>query len=136
MPYFRNLNRNLIRDNVPARGKFEAERLEELAVEQNWLAGSGQLQILLGEALSRLPNLVELTIRDINVPSGSLRPESGQLAVSYGTAQVLRETGVDFVSHESHLLSQGTLDISSLVLEYEHQSPDEHALCTQTSSQT
>ncbi|KAI1456457.1 hypothetical protein F4805DRAFT_467989 [Annulohypoxylon moriforme] len=106
LPHFGNRNRNLVRDNVSARGKFEGEKLEELAVEQNWLVSSGRLQLLLGEALSRLPNMVELVIRDVNIPSGSRRPGSSQLAVSYGTSEVLRETGVDFVAHESHLLSQ------------------------------
>ncbi|KAI0885061.1 uncharacterized protein GGS22DRAFT_179679 [Annulohypoxylon maeteangense] len=105
--YFGSLNRNnVIRNNIPARGKVEGEKLEELAVEQNWLVSSGRLQVLLGEALRRLPNMVELIIRDVNVPNDSRRPGSNELAVSYGTVQILRQTGVDFAAHESHLLSQ------------------------------
>ncbi|KAI1214400.1 uncharacterized protein F4807DRAFT_468308 [Annulohypoxylon truncatum] len=106
LPSVRGRDRNLLRDNVPARGKYRAEDLEELAVEQNWLVGSGQLQLLLGEALNRLPNIVELVIRDNHVPGGSLRPGSSQVAVSYGTAQILQRTGIRFVGDESHLLSQ------------------------------
>ncbi|KAI1442185.1 hypothetical protein F5Y02DRAFT_410349 [Annulohypoxylon stygium] len=105
LPY-PNLNRNMVRDNVPHRGKFEDQDREELAVEQNWLVSSGKLQLLLGEALSRLPNLVELTIRDYNVPNNSCRPGSREVVVSYGTRRVLSYTGVDFVAHESHLISQ------------------------------
>lgn len=119
----------MVRDNVPHRGKFEDQDREELAVEQNWLVSSGKLQLLLGEALSRLPNLVELTIRDYNVPNNSCRPGSREVVVSYGTRRVLSYTGVDFVAHESHLISQGTQDTPyplplSLILEYKPLAPD------------
>ncbi|KAI2610421.1 hypothetical protein GGR54DRAFT_651775 [Hypoxylon sp. NC1633] len=88
------------------RGGIDADKLEELSVEQNWLASSGRLQLLLYEALNNLPNVVEICLRDANVAGDSSRPGSGSLRASYGVAEIFRETGVDFLGDDVRLLSQ------------------------------
>ncbi|KAI1098965.1 hypothetical protein F4804DRAFT_345898 [Jackrogersella minutella] len=90
-------------ENISVRRGIKPYKLEELAMEQNWLVGSGRLQLLLGEALDRLPNMVELSLRDANAPKGFYRPDTNQLAVSYGVAEVCRQTGIDLLCNESHL---------------------------------
>ncbi|KAI1084683.1 hypothetical protein F5B20DRAFT_522810 [Whalleya microplaca] len=82
---------------------INAHNLEALTVEQNCLTSSGQLQVLLCEALSNLRNLDQIILRDTLATREPMRPKSSNLVVSYGTAQVLRETGIDFTCHELHL---------------------------------
>ncbi|KAI1135860.1 hypothetical protein F5Y05DRAFT_421224 [Hypoxylon sp. FL0543] len=96
----RNVNSSLVKDGV------DPHKLEELAAEQSWLISSGQLQLLLGEALENLPNVVELSIRDANATKEFCRPGSSQFSVSYGVAEVRRQTGVDLLDDDSHLHSQ------------------------------
>ncbi|XXG96304.1 hypothetical protein Hte_002585 [Hypoxylon texense] len=84
----------------------EPYRLEEFAGEQNWLVSSGQVQLLLGEALDNLPNVVEISLRDASKAKVSSRPGARELLVSYGTAVTYRQTGVDLLRDEARLHSQ------------------------------
>ncbi|KAI1389225.1 uncharacterized protein F4822DRAFT_443899 [Hypoxylon trugodes] len=93
-------------NNLPTKRGVEPYRLEELAVEQNWLVSSGRLQLLLSEALNDLPNLIELNLRDASIIREFPRPESNPSFVSHGTAEVRRQTGIDLSSNESHLHQQ------------------------------
>ncbi|KAI1480853.1 hypothetical protein F4774DRAFT_424765 [Daldinia eschscholtzii] len=104
LPNFRGRDENT--DNPRVKDGIEPYKLEELAAEQNWLVSSGRLQLLLGEALGNLANVAELSLRDSNVGRGQCRPGLCQQVVSYGTAEVRRRTGVDFLSAESRLHSQ------------------------------
>ncbi|KAI1769798.1 hypothetical protein F4818DRAFT_450782 [Hypoxylon cercidicola] len=81
-------------------------RLDEFAVEQNWLVSSGQVQLLLGEALDNLPNVVEISLRDGSEARESGRPGSRELVASYGTAVIYRQTGIDLLEDEVHIRSQ------------------------------
>ncbi|KAI0384746.1 hypothetical protein F5Y04DRAFT_269228 [Hypomontagnella monticulosa] len=93
-------------DNPHVRRGIEPHKLEELAVEQNWLISSGRFQLLLGEALDNLPGVVQLSLRDAEALREPYRPGSNPLVVSYGTAEVHRQTGIDFLSDDRHLHSQ------------------------------
>ncbi|KAI1656284.1 hypothetical protein F4813DRAFT_381629 [Daldinia decipiens] len=99
-------HRNGNADNPRVKNGIEPYKLEELAAEQNWLVSSGRLQLLLGEALDNLANVVELSLRDANAARGHFRPGLRQWLVSYGTAEIRRQTGVDFLSDKPHLHSQ------------------------------
>nr|UPO09304.1 putative f-box-like protein [Hypoxylon sp. CO27-5] len=94
-------NRNI--NNFPVKDGINPYKLQDLAAEQSWLISSGQLQLFLGEALGNLPNVTELGIRDVNVAKGFCRPGSNKLFVSYGVAEVRRQTGVDLLDDNSHL---------------------------------
>ncbi|KAI0095620.1 hypothetical protein F4814DRAFT_435798 [Daldinia grandis] len=104
LPSFGHPNGNA--DNPRVKNGIEPYKLEELAAEQNWLVSSGQLQLLLGEALEKLENVVELGLRDANAARGHFRPGLQQQLVSYGTAEIRRQTGIDFLSDELRLHSQ------------------------------
>lgn len=93
-------------DNPHVRRGIEPYKLEELAVEQNWLISSGRFQLLLGEALDNLPGIVELSLRDAKAAREPCRPGSSPVLVSYGTAEVRRQTGIDFLGDDRHLHSQ------------------------------
>ncbi|KAI1374734.1 hypothetical protein F4677DRAFT_424588 [Hypoxylon crocopeplum] len=95
-------------DRTHVKKGMEPDKLEEFSVEQNWLLSSGRLQLLLKEVLDNLPNVVELSLRDANTVRETRRPESNRQLVSYGTADVRRQTGVDFLDRETHLHSQDT----------------------------
>lgn len=84
----------------------EPHKLEEFAGEQNWLVSSGQVQLLLGEALDKLPNVVEISLQDASEIRKSSRPGSRELLVSYGTAAAYRQTGIDLLGDEARLHSQ------------------------------
>ncbi|KAI0180698.1 hypothetical protein GGR52DRAFT_521336 [Hypoxylon sp. FL1284] len=81
-------------------------KLEELAIEQTWLVSSGEVQLLLGEALANLPNVIEINLRDASAAKEYSRPGSHQLVVSYGTAAVRRQTGIDLLGDNALLHSQ------------------------------
>ncbi|KAI1501839.1 hypothetical protein F5X99DRAFT_381163 [Biscogniauxia marginata] len=87
----------------PVKDGINAHKLEAVMVEQNCLISSGQFQLMLGEALSNIESLEELSLRDSNAVRRTTRPGSNPLFVSYGAAHVLRETGMDFTNNESHL---------------------------------
>ncbi|KAL7623727.1 hypothetical protein AAE478_005280 [Parahypoxylon ruwenzoriense] len=106
LPSFTFRDWNLERPEPPIRRGINPYNLEELTVEQNWLIFSGQAQILLGDALKNLPNVVELSLRDTNVARQSNRPGSSRLVVSYGAARICRDTGVNFLDGGSHLHAQ------------------------------
>ncbi|KAI1471003.1 uncharacterized protein F4812DRAFT_412341 [Daldinia caldariorum] len=93
-------------DNPRVKEGIEPYKLEELAAEQNWLVSSGRLQLLLGEALDNLANVVELSLRDTNAGRRHCRPGLREQLVSYGSAEVHRRTGVDLLSNGLHLHSQ------------------------------
>lgn len=93
-------------DRPHARRGIIPENLEALSVEQNWLISSGRLQLLLKEVLENLPNIVEFSLRDTNATRKSGRPGAMPLRVSYGVAEVRRQTGVDFIIDEPHIHSQ------------------------------
>ncbi|OTB04101.1 hypothetical protein M426DRAFT_321197 [Hypoxylon sp. CI-4A] len=98
--------RNYAVYNGPGAKGIDPHKLEELFSEQNWLLASGDFQLLLGEALENLPNVVDISIRDANVVRSTCRPESNQHLVSYGVTEICRQTGVDLLSDESHLMLQ------------------------------
>ncbi|KAI1798980.1 hypothetical protein F4811DRAFT_565969 [Daldinia bambusicola] len=93
-------------DNPRVKNGIEPYQLEELAAEQNWLISSGRLQLLLGEALDNLANVVELSLRDTNTDRWHCRPGLREQLVSYGSAEVRRRTGVDLLSNGLYLHPQ------------------------------
>ncbi|KAI6084309.1 hypothetical protein F4821DRAFT_243148, partial [Hypoxylon rubiginosum] len=83
----------------------ELRKLDQFADEQNWLLSTGQIQLLLGEALDNLPNVVEISLRDTNVERKLGRPESRKLLVSYGITAVCHQTGINLLGDEAHFHS-------------------------------
>ncbi|CAJ2512070.1 Uu.00g076950.m01.CDS01 [Anthostomella pinea] len=91
------------RDAPLVKEGINEHKLEAFTVEQNFIVSSGKLQMMLTEALGNLENLQELSLRDSNARKTSSRPDSNTLLVSHGAAHVFRETGINFIDHESHL---------------------------------
>ncbi|KAI0007228.1 hypothetical protein F4779DRAFT_592713 [Xylariaceae sp. FL0662B] len=106
LPRFRdywNPETHTVRPHPMVKAGINVRNLEALTVEQNCLISSGQFQLMLYEALSNLPNLDHVILRDALVAKESTRPSSSDLVASYGTAKVKRDTGIDFACQEPYL---------------------------------
>ncbi|KAI1340052.1 hypothetical protein F5Y15DRAFT_415478 [Xylariaceae sp. FL0016] len=106
LPRFRELwdpATRTVRDASTGTGGVDVHRLEIFAVEQSFLISSGQLQLMLAEALGNIRRLEELRLQDRLSLKATRRPTSNPRLVSYGASQVFRETGIDFKGQESHL---------------------------------
>ncbi|KAI1815681.1 hypothetical protein GGS20DRAFT_316392 [Poronia punctata] len=78
-------------------------KLDGFTNEQNFLINSGQLSIMLSEALGNLPCLRELGLRDYNTPRKKARFGMDSSLLSYGWSFILQETGIDFRRVEAQL---------------------------------
>jgi hypothetical protein len=78
-------------------------KLEALTIEQNFLVYSGQLQLMLSEALGNLSCLEELSLRDHNIPRRTKHSGTNPLLLSYGWSYILKEAGIDFTGAASRL---------------------------------
>ncbi|KAI1765239.1 hypothetical protein GGR53DRAFT_519772 [Hypoxylon sp. FL1150] len=79
----------------------QLRKLGQFADEQNWLVSTGQIQLLLGEALNNLPNVAEISLRDTTLEGKSSRPGSRKLLVSYGLTTVCRQTGISLLEDDA-----------------------------------